>query len=156
MGRTPPPNEAQCKSRWELVSAKSLSFGAFSIEMGSGNLQINSSGVLTTTGAITTVSTSPVSTFTVTITNTKDLPFVAPILLISVGVCACTTDRPWCRHAADECTGERAVINSNSDTTSNTGTVDCKPPHYLDLSGRPDGTFPQAAGLYTSPALLWI
>jgi len=149
----PPPNEAQCKSRWTLVSAQSLSFGAFSIETGSGTLQINSSGVLTTTGAITTVSTSPVSTFTVTITNTKDpavcgtYPFdlswgIAPAPLTGPGAAMPLTN---------VLVSEPSLIPTPTPLPI-LGLSTAILPITLTFQGDLTATFPQAAGLYTSPA----
>lgn len=149
----PPPNEAQCKSRWTLVSAQSLSFGAFSIETGSGTLQINSSGVLTTTGAITTVSTSPVSTFTVTITNTKDpavcgtYPFdlswgIAPAPLTGPGAAMPLTN---------VLVSEPSLIPTPT-ALPILGLTTASLPITLTFQAELTATFPQASGLYTSPA----
>ncbi len=64
-----PVKENTCKSKWTLNTTQQLAFGAFSIESGSGTLQMDSSGAIITSGAITSASSDPITTWTVTATN---------------------------------------------------------------------------------------
>ncbi|MEN8169276.1 MAG: DUF4402 domain-containing protein [Pseudomonadota bacterium] len=149
----PPPNEARCKSNWTLTSTQSLAFGAFYIESGSGTLDIDSSGLLTATGTVFPASSDPVTTFTVTVNNTLD-----PITCSSYGF-----DLSWSVAPAPLTNGAASMPLTNVlvseptfiPTPTALPILALKPtslPLTLTFQGDLAATFPQAAGLYTSPA----
>ncbi len=147
----PAPSAATCKSRWVLTSTQPLAFGAFSIESGSGTLQMDSAGALTTVGNITAASSDPVSTITVTLDNTlgpacAGFPFdlswsVAPAPLVGPGTAMPLTN---------------VLVSGPAPLTTPTalpqfGLTFATLPVTLTFQGDLTATFPQAAGLYTSP-----
>lgn len=153
-GAPPPPNEARCKNNWILTSTQDLAFGAFAIESGTGTLQVNSSGTLTTVGDITTVSTAPVSTFSVIIDNTLDrtvcgtYPFdlswaIAPAPLAGPG-----TEMPLSNVLATEPT-----LIPTPTALPIVGLTTSSLPVTLTFQGELTTTFPQAAGVYVSPTI---
>lgn len=149
----PPPNEAQCKSRWTLTSGQSLSFGAFSIDSGNGTLQMNSGGVLTATGSITTVSTSPVSTFTVEITNTKDPAVCGTYPFdLSWGVTPAPLTGPGTQMPLTNVLVSEPTLIPTPTALPIQGLTTASLPITLTFQGEVAASFPQAAGLYTSPA----
>lgn len=148
----PVPNEARCKSNWLLTPTQDLGFGAFAIESGTGSLQISSGGTLTTVGAVTTLSTAPVSTFSVIIDNALDrtvcgtYPFdlswaIAPAPLAGPGSAMPLTN---------VLVSEPALIPTPT-ALPITGLTATSLPITLTFQGELTTTFPQAAGVYVSP-----
>lgn len=146
-------NEATCKKGWVLaVDSPTLSFGAFAIESGSGTLAMNNNATLTTTGAITAAATQVVSNFVVTLSNSVDLtcgtfPFdlswgAAPAALTGPG-----TAIPLVNVLVSEPTS--ILTPTALPITGLTVTL----PATLTFQGELTPTFPQAAGMYTSPIL---
>ena len=75
-----------CRRNWVLSETSSMDFGGFSIDSGSGTITMDSSGALTTSGAISLSNSQPVTTYTVTADNT-----------LSAGCAAYGFDLDWLR-----------------------------------------------------------
>ncbi|MDH5611774.1 MAG: DUF4402 domain-containing protein [Gammaproteobacteria bacterium] len=148
----PPPNVNQCKTKWVMTSAQSLSFGAFAIESGSGTLMMNNAGVITTVGAISSSTSNPVTTFTVTLDNTKSrtvcgtFPFTISWSAIPAPLAGPGTAMPLTNVLVSEATLIPTPTALPVTLTTN------NLPITLTFQGDLSATFPQAAGLYTSPA----
>lgn len=151
----PPTSVAQCKSKWVLTEVQPLAFGTFSIESGSATIHMDSNGNLTTSGAgaITLASTDPVTTLKVTVTNTKDpavcgtYPFELSWSVLPADLLGPGTAMPLTNVRVSEPT----LIPTPTPlpiTELTTATL----PITFTFQGDLTTTFPQVAGLYTSPA----
>ncbi|MDH5784342.1 MAG: DUF4402 domain-containing protein [Chromatiales bacterium] len=149
----PPPNIKQCKSRWVVTSAQPLAFGTFSIELGSGSLVMDSNGLITPTGAITLSNATPTTAFTVTVNNTLD-----PAVCGTYGF-----DLSWGIMPAPLAGAGTTIPLTNILVSEPTlaptptalpllGLSTANLPLTFTFQGTLTTTFPQAAGLYTSPA----
>ncbi len=151
----PPPSDAQCKSKWTLTQLQPLAFGTFSIESGSATIHMDSNANLTTSGAgaITLASTDPVSTFKVTVTNTKDpavcgtYPFELSWSVLPADLAGPGTAMPLTNVLVSEPT-----LIPTPTALPITGLTTASLPITLTFQGDLTATFLQAAGLYTSPA----
>lgn len=148
----PPPSVNQCKSKWVLTSAQGLDFGAFAIDSGTGSLMMNNAAVINTAGVITTSTTMPVTTFTVLVNNTKD-PLVCGThgFTISWGVAPTPLAGPGtAMPLTNVLVSEPTLVPTAAALPQTLNTANL--PITLTFQGDLSTTFPQAAGLYTSPA----
>lgn len=152
MAAAPPPSITQCKSKWVLTSVQGLDFGAFAIDSGTGTLMMDKAGAISTAGVITAATTVPVTTFTVTVTNTKSLTVCgAHGFTISWGVLPTPLAGPGtAMPLTNVLVSEPTLIPTASvlPVVLNTANL----PITLTFQGDLSTTFPQTAGLYTSPA----
>ena len=148
----PPPSLNQCKSKWVLTSAQGFDFGAFAIESGTGTLMMDNTGAISTAGVITTSTAVPITNFTVTITNTKSLTVcgtynftiswgAAPASLAGAGTAMALTN---------VLVSEPTLIPTATTLPVVLNTANL--PITLSFQGDLSTAFPQASGLYTSPA----
>ena len=152
MAAPPPPSITQCKSKWVLTSAQGLDFGAFAIDSGTGSLMMDKAGAISTAGVITAASTVPVTTFTVTLNNTKD-PLVCGThgFTISWGVLPTPLVGPGtAMPLTNVLVSEPTLVPTATALPVVLNTANL--PITLTFQGDLSSTFPQAAGLYTSPA----
>ncbi|MFO7592971.1 MAG: DUF4402 domain-containing protein [Pseudomonadota bacterium] len=149
----PPPNEAKCKNNWVLTPTQDLAFGAFAIESGSGTVRINSSGAITTDGAITTASTVPVSTFQVTVDNTLDRTVCGTYAFdLSWSVVPAPLTGPGTAMPLNNVLVSHPTLIPTPTELPITGLTTANLPITLTFQGELATTFPQAAGDYASPA----
>lgn len=142
--------ENTCKSRWVLATTQQLAFGAFSIESGTGTLQMDRSGTITTSGDIASASSDPVTTWTVTVTNTLGdgcgaFPFDLSVVtapLAGAGTALPLSNIMVSSPQIPSITSPTAlpVLGLTSPTVTFT----------LTFHGDLTATFPQTAGLYSS------
>jgi len=147
----PPPSVTQCKSKWVLTSAQALAFGGFAIDSGTGSLMMSNTGAITTAGAISLSTTTPVTPFTVTVNNTKDPAICGTYgFTISWGV----TPTPLAGPGTAMALTNVLVSESTLVPTPTALPVVLSTPNLpitLTFQGDLATAFPQAAGLYTSP-----
>ena len=150
----PPPNINQCKTKWVLTGAQGINFGAFAIESGAGTLTMDNAGGVTSSGAISLSTTIPTTAFTVTATNTKSLTVCGTLGFTISGVLPTSLTGPGTMPlnvlmTAIDSIGTTLVSNAALPQTLNTANL----PVTLAFHGNLSTTFPQAAGLYSSPAI---
>ena len=69
--QSPPPLN-QCRRFWQLTTVQDFDYGGFSVESGSASITMNSTGGLTTSGAVSLSSSIPATVWTIDVTNTLD------------------------------------------------------------------------------------
>lgn len=149
----PPPSIKQCKSKWVLTNVTALAYGAFSIDSGSGTISISSGGALTAAGDIGLSGSQPAGTYTLTVDNTRG------------NVCASYGFTLNWGTAPQPLAGPGTAMNLNAfvyeptvaPTVGATFPIVVAPnsgltlPFTLTIYGNIATSFPQTAGLYTSP-----
>lgn len=131
-----------------------MAFGAFAIESGSGSLMMDSNGILTPSGGTFILSSSnPVTTFQVTVDNTKD-----PTVCGTFGFTLSWGAAPAA--LTDGATGPPMSLTNvlvseptllPVPTTLPQTLTTANLPITLTFQGDLGASFPQASGLYTSP-----
>lgn len=149
----PPPSIKQCKSKWTLTNGSSLAFGSYSIDSGSGTINISSGGALTASGDIGLSGSQPATTNQVTVDNTRG-PICANYgFTLNWGA------------APQPLAGPGTALNLNAfvyeptiaPTAGATFPIVVAPnsgltlPFTLTIYGNIATSFPQTAGAYTSP-----
>ena len=154
----PPPTLKNCSNAWRLTSTSaSLAFGAFSIDSGSGTINMSSSGALTVSGDIGLTSTLPVTTYNIQVDNRLGaaclgFPFtldwvVTPAPLAPLG--GVGTNMPLNVFVYEPTIAPTAGDTFPISVPANSGLT---LPFTLTLYGNISTSFPQTGDDYASPA----